>query len=55
MTKHILYTKSNQDANIPDNIIDRNGDIVLDMCKVCRAAEIELIKYPECPMPENAR
>lgn len=37
---HILYT--NEDADAPRSIKDRNGDVVLDMCKICYAAENEL-------------
>jgi hypothetical protein len=40
---HRLYQKG--DANIPDSINDRNGDIVLGLCKVCGCGEIELEQY----------
>lgn len=37
---HSLFTKSDPDC--PDQVKDRNGDVVLGMCKKCGAAEIEL-------------
>ena len=39
-TSHTLYV--NGDTNIPSTLLDRNGDVVLDMCKVCGKAESEL-------------
>jgi hypothetical protein len=44
--KHTLYKKT--DKYCPESIKDRNGDIVLDMCARCGAAEIELIHFPSC-------
>lgn len=38
--KHKLYKTGDQ--GIPDGIKDRNGEVVLDMCKVCSKAESEL-------------
>lgn len=49
MTNHVLYKTS--DPDVPDRILDRNGQVTLDMCKVCGAAESELNEYPECPIP----
>lgn len=46
MTDHILYEDG--DENIPKVIIDRNGQVALDMCKCCGAAEIELTLYLTC-------
>ena len=40
MDSHVLYTSD--DAEAPEVIKDRNGDIVLCLCKVCGRAEIEL-------------
>jgi hypothetical protein len=39
---HILYTNKDKDA--PDSIKDRNGDVVLDLCKICGKAESDLDK-----------
>jgi hypothetical protein len=38
--KHTLYETS--DADRPKEICDRNGEVVLGLCKVCGAAESEL-------------
>lgn len=38
--EHELYT--NCDDNIPLSICDRNGDVVLALCKICNKGEIEL-------------
>lgn len=38
--KHDLY--KNGDKGAPEQILDRNGDVVLDCCKRCGKAEIEL-------------
>ncbi len=38
--KHKLYKTG--DTDIPEGIKDRNGEVVLDMCKVCGKAESEL-------------
>lgn len=40
MKQHDLYKTGDPDA--PDVIKDRNGEVVLEMCKVCGRAEIEL-------------
>lgn len=37
---HLLYQKD--DNRIPDNVIDENGNIVLNMCKVCCKVESQL-------------
>lgn len=37
---HVLYEQGDQ--GIPPSLLDQNGDIVLGVCKVCGAAEIEL-------------
>jgi hypothetical protein len=37
---HVLYSGKDKDA--PDAIKDRNGVIVLGLCKICGRAEIEL-------------
>lgn len=47
--QHILYKKG--DIGIPDAIRDRNGDVVLDLCKVCGKGEQELLDTPVCPGP----
>lgn len=40
--KHQLY--SNQDLDAPDFIKDRNGDVVLALCKICGRGEHDLEK-----------
>lgn len=45
MVDHTFFHR--QDAGVPDAIFDRNGDIVLQMCKACGQAESELDK--DCP------
>lgn len=40
--KHTLYVTADPDA--PEVIKDRNGDVVLALCRVCGAAESELSK-----------
>lgn len=40
MSEHILYKDG--DKNIPTSIKDRNGEVVLDLCKVCGRGEAEL-------------
>lgn len=37
------------DFGVPDVLKDRNGQVVLGQCKVCGAAEQELIDIPLCP------
>ena len=44
--KHNLYERG--DAGCPDQILDRNGDVVLGLCKACGQAEADLA--PDCPM-----
>lgn len=38
--QHILF--KTKDADAPLVIMDRNGEVCLDMCRLCRRAEIEL-------------
>lgn len=38
--EHILYIDG--DPDIPDSIKDRNGQVALDLCKVCGKGESEL-------------
>lgn len=38
--EHTLYKDG--DSNIPEQILDRNGQVALSMCKKCRRAEIDL-------------
>lgn len=44
--QHILYEDG--DTDIPEDILDRNGEVVLGLCKVCFRAECELAEpcYP---------
>ncbi len=37
---HVLYETSDEDA--PDCVKDRNGDVVLGLCRTCGRAEVEL-------------
>lgn len=37
---HILYKTG--DADAPNSIKDRNGEVVLDLCRLCGRAETEL-------------
>lgn len=37
---HDLYKDG--DADLPEAILDRNGQVVLGMCKICHKGEIEL-------------
>lgn len=47
MTEHVLYETGDKDA--PDAVKDRNGEVVLGLCKVCGLAEIQLDETPDCP------
>lgn len=40
MKEHRLYKMS--DADAPDSIKDRNGEVVLDLCRDCGAGESQL-------------
>lgn len=40
--KHNLYTK--EDKDVPECIKDRNGDVVLTLCKTCGKGEAELVE-----------
>lgn len=40
MSKHTLYITGDRDA--PDSIKGQNGEVVLDLCRVCNRGEIEL-------------
>lgn len=46
MSKHLFFEKD--DAGVPKAILDRNGDVVLGMCKACGQAEGDL--EDACPM-----
>lgn len=49
---HVLYR--NGDNDIPASICDRDGQVVLSMCKVCGKAEIELSEPCEkTPAPQE--
>ena len=51
MVKHQLWAKG--EPGLPEAVTDRNGDVVLGMCRVCGQAEAELedacpgYKWPE--------
>jgi hypothetical protein len=40
---HDLYKTG--DADIPSEIQDRNGEVVLSLCKKCKKGEIELLDH----------
>lgn len=40
VASHTLYKRG--DVGVPESIRDSNGDVVLGLCKVCGAGEIEL-------------
>ena len=42
LKQHVLYERD--DADAPDVIKDRNGDITLGLCKVCGKGEAELVE-----------
>jgi len=44
---HTLY--KTKDADAPAQIKDRNGEVALDLCRICGRGEIEL--YEPCWMP----
>lgn len=48
--QHVYYKR--EDADAPKAIKDRNGDVALAQCRVCRQAECEL--EPTCPGPKIA-
>lgn len=48
--KHIFYKTGDADAS--DYIKDRNGEVVLQQCRVCEQAEAGLAK--ECPGPKSS-
>lgn len=45
MNRHSLYNTGDSDA--PEQIKDRNGEVVLQSCRKCGQAEADL--QPECP------
>lgn len=46
---HDLYKSGDEDA--PDNIKDRNGEVVLALCRRCGKGEADLDKMPCVPPP----
>lgn len=46
MDYHDIYEQG--DADVPEQIKDRNGDVALRMCRRCGRAEIELQDTPNC-------
>jgi hypothetical protein len=48
---HVLYETADNDA--PDVIMDRNGVVVLGLCRICGRAEIELSE--PCGEPNTER
>lgn len=37
---HVLYETG--DTDVPDSIMDRNGDVVLALCRKCGKGEVQL-------------
>lgn len=50
LKQHVLYERG--DADAPDVIKDRNGDITLGLCKICGKGEAELVELCE---PSDSR
>lgn len=48
--QHVLYETGDEDSY--DAIEDEDGDVVLEKCRVCGQAEVDL--EPECPGPQSA-
>jgi hypothetical protein len=46
---HVLYETGDKDA--PDCIKDRNGEVVLGLCRICGRGEIELEE--PCGLPKE--
>jgi hypothetical protein len=44
--RHVLY--KTEDADAPAAIKDRNGDVVLALCRNCGRGEIQLEEHPNC-------
>ena len=44
--RHILYETGDKD--IPEQLLDNMGQVVLCCCKICGAAEMELINFRTC-------
>ena len=42
MKKHDLYKTGDEDT--PKSIQDRNGEVVLNLCRICGKGEAELIE-----------
>ena len=45
---HDLYPVGQTSPDAPDQIKDRNGVVVLQMCRRCGRVEAELSDHPEC-------
>lgn len=43
---HELYKTG--DPDVPRQIVDRNGEVVLGCCRICGLAEVELLTAPYC-------
>ena len=53
-TYHKLYCKGEgHPPELPECYIDYEGDTVLSICKLCGAAEMELVTYPTCEEYRN--
>lgn len=52
LTRHEFYKDGDKD--VPEQIKDRNGQVVLTLCKLCNQAEGEL-KSDYCPQPTESR
>lgn len=52
LTRHEFYKDGDKD--VPEQIKDRNGQVVLTLCKLCNQAEGEL-ESDYCPQPTESR
>lgn len=46
---HVFYKTG--DADVPEQVTDRNGEVVLQLCRVCGQTEVEI--EPSCPGPKR--
>lgn len=51
MASHEYY--DDDDTNIPDALLDINGEVVLAMCKHCGKAEGDLFPKKDCPVADD--
>lgn len=49
--KHFLYKTGDLDA--PESILDRNGEVVLDLCRLCGKGEADLGEFCDGSLQER--